>query len=271
MSNWPASVAVPRLIKFTDLLNKVYAALRIDRRTGPSDPAVQDFIVEAINRAYAWGYEKNGKHGWPEARIFQEWTVQGHPTVTDAAGNHAPFIPRQYQHSNIATLFDLYLEHPLTVLRPTPVWYKLGSDGYYLMPVPPIDMPSTVWAFYRTDAPIFTAEPYSASVTYQPGESTLWTDGNCYLMIGDTAVLNDPPYNNATPPVLSANWQLSPVLWVLRNITTDGAIALYHRGEEKYQSADVLESACYSEFENQALLINDQMGETVNYLPRPYP
>src|SRR6187402_1447785 len=109
MSNWPSSVAHPRLITFSALLKKVYAAMRIDWREGASDAAVQDFIVECINRAYAWGYEKNGKSGWPESRIYQEWEVQGHPTVVNAAGEHVPFIPRQYLQSNIATLFDLYL------------------------------------------------------------------------------------------------------------------------------------------------------------------
>lgn len=252
MSNWPNTVAAPRILSFQEMLFKVYEAMRIDKRKGPSSLTERDFIVGAINRAYLWAWKA---YEWPESIVCEQWDIKGHPTRTTTAGTPAPFLPRQYNGVRIATLYDLYKEDPYANGCRHTLPYEIGPDGYYLRGP---DLPTTAWPLYRPDAPTFTADPYQSDTAYKAGDRVLFeTDGHCYRAI-TTTTGNDPSTDGV---IDTAHWAQVPVLYLLQNMVIDGATALYHRDKEKFTSEAVLASSCMDELETLLLEINRQMGQ----------
>jgi hypothetical protein len=256
MSTWPASVEIPRQVTFQSLLERVYAQLRIDKRMGPSDPAVMDFIVNAVNEAhrYAWN-----KVAWPESKIYKAWAVRNHPETG------TPFIPRTYLLEQVATCYGMWTAHPLAdPCNATPVPHQQGPDGWYL---PAGYTLSSAWVHYRPDPWEFTAEVYDATATYGAGDLAWFRkkpgDGHVYAFIGAAPLASTPPLN--TDGTVNGNWQQRPVLYVLTSMLQAGAGAIYNRGEEKFSTAEVLAGAMDSLIEDECLRLNQQDGLRNSY------
>lgn len=174
-------------------------------------------ITEYINSAYklAWRH-----YEWPDALTVEERTTSSAGLIAwDQAGE-----------KEIETPFLLTKRDPRTDPNPGPVPFKTGPDGIWCA----LES-TTLWLVYRTRAPRFTSDEYSASTAYVEGARVYWpSSGECYLCIA--AATGDAPSD-------TDHWERIDFLELLEEPVKAGAYAAMLREEGQHQAGVVMEQA----------------------------